>query len=157
MKLFIVLFIVIITSCHLNVCKRLHPVDLKLKMLANQLAQLKGVSKYNLFIERHTINWKIVDKLQGLLTKTVSMVSFKRKSMKWVLNERKDFYAKSKYQGKSREQKGLLNYPSGNALLIYVFTTNVIRTDQELTATISFKFITNSHLVQIYQKCYSSY
>lgn len=97
---------------------------MNLKMLINQLTSLNGVSKYNLFIDRH-FKCQVVQRLQGLLTKSLPIMSMKYKSLKWRRYERID-YRNSKLH-KSREDRKLLNYPSRNALFLYVFSRGMFK------------------------------
>lgn len=103
---------------------------IRLQMLSEQLTSLKGVSKCTLFIDKH-IKCDVIEKLQKLISRSVPLTSMKSKSISWSRCERKLIYESVRYFGNFREQRSLLNYPSANALFIYVFSHDVDKTFKE--------------------------
>lgn len=98
--------------------------DSSLSMLVGQLKNLEGVSKCNMFIDKH-IQCKMVQRLLVLLTKSLPTVSMKKcKSLKWRRYERTNFYEGFKHYGKCREDVRLFNYPTKNSIFIYIFPIN---------------------------------
>lgn len=95
-----------------------------LNLLMHQLTNLEGVDRYNLFVNAH-LKCKLVDRLQGLLTKSHPTMSMKNsKSLNWSKYEKPDYYTgyKNRYYHDFREDRYVLNYPSRSALFIYVFS-----------------------------------
>lgn len=107
--------------CSLHIWRWSSSDTSNLKLLTNQLTSIKDVSKLNFFIDKH-MECQIIQKLQGLLTRSLPIMSMENKLFKWSKFERMCFYERHDSRRKSREDRCLLNYPSKSTLFIYVFS-----------------------------------
>lgn len=124
MKLWFIFLLMLIIFRHSVFGKKANSDQSRVRMLIDQLMTQNGVSKFNLFIDKHKNN-EIVTQLQRLLTKSAPILSMKYKSLDWSKYCFKNFYQANRYAGKSRENKILFNFPTQNALLIYVFSSDI--------------------------------
>lgn len=93
-----------------------------IKLLSRQLSSLSGISKCNLFIAKRLVKNPLVTKLQEELTKLMPIVSIREGFKNWPKSYRRTNFAEEvrNFHLKSRQQPGLLNSASANALLICV-------------------------------------
>lgn len=89
-----------------------------LNRLSNQLARVKGFKTCNLFIDRSVKRSQTTDMLQSQLTKMFPIVSMGKRKFQISKYRRTRFTEMINWR--KREQKGLLNCASGNAILIAV-------------------------------------
>lgn len=98
-----------------------------LKLLVKHIKSLRGVSKCNVFLENNVKDKRIVSKLLTKLTKSLPIVSIKNGTSSWPKSYvRTNFARQSNFHVKSREQRGLMNCASANALLIYVSSPSLV-------------------------------
>lgn len=149
--------------CGLGGAVKSNADDRQFRMLTRQLRSIKGAKVCNLFVQDN-INSRALDRLQVHLSRsfpTVSMKKFKLKSSKFT---RVDFGSQKNFYQRKREQVGLSNYASGNAILIYVyqrkntkqFTANVLRIYRTLAFSTSLPKLLLISLTDSKQKSYKS-
>lgn len=88
------------------------------KMLTDQLSKVKGVKTCNLYIDAKLKSTQITDMLQSQLAKSFPIVTIGKKNLR--IDKFRMTHFTQLIRSKNREQKGLMNCASGNAILIAI-------------------------------------